>query len=319
MELISVLVPTYNRAHMIGDAIDSLLEQTYSNLQIIVVDDGSTDNTQEVVRLFGDSRIDYYKIDHCGVSGASNYGLSKAESNIIIRLGSDDYCDPNRIQVQYSFYQHNRGQYGIIGSNFYVVDKNKNLLLKTVYPKGHKQIIEQLPRKCCLADPTVFYRKDIIQEIGGYNQNKTAAEDWELYLRLINKTKFYNIQRFLVTIRKHDHNLSTSNEIFNKENIDVPKSFFEKIIQIEKNKKKLAKAFFDMGYVYYYQNELDKSLELFEEAVKLEPLTLQYLRYFIPNKYFPRLIEYSRKHNYYKYFNYFRKLDKNNYFFRNGF
>jgi len=321
MELLSVLLPTYNRAHMIGYAINSLLEQTYSNLQIIVVDDGSTDNTQEVVRLFGDSRIDYHKINHVGISKALNYGLSKAESDIIIRLDSDDYCDIERINTQYSFYNENSEQYGVIGSNFYVVaaNENKTNILKVVYPKNHKQISDQLPRKCCLAHPTLLFRKDVILEVGGFSESKQTAEDWELYLRLINKTKFYNIQKFLVTIRKHDHNLSTSNAIFNKENIDVPKSFFEKIIQIEKNKKKLAKAFFDMGYVYYYQNELDKSLELFEEAVKLEPLTLQYLRYFIPNKYFQRLIEYSRKHNYYKYFNYFRKLDKNNYFFRNGF
>ncbi len=319
MELISVLVPTYNRAHMIGKAIKSLLEQTYLNLQIIIVDDGSIDNTQEVVRLFEDSRIDYYKISHGGVSRASNYGLSKAQSNIIIRLGSDDYCDQNRIQIQYSFYKDNRGQYGVIGSNFYVFDMNENVLLKIVCPKGHKQIIEQLPRRCCLADPTVLYRKDIIMEIGGYNQNKTAAEDWELYLRLINKTKFYNIPKFLVTVRRHDNNLSTPKESFNKESMEVPISFFEKTIQTEKNRKKLAKAFFDMGYFYYYVNRLDKSLDFFEEAVKLDPYSLQYLRYFIPNKYFSKLIEYSRKHNYYKYFDFFRKLDKNNYFFRNKF
>ena len=99
----------------------------------------------------------------------------------------------------------------------------------------------------------------------------------------------------------------------------MPKKYFEKIIANEKDAKKRAKAFFDMGYFYYYESQLDKSLEFFEETVKLNPYSLQYLRYFIPNKYFPRLIEYSRKYNYYKYLNYFRKLDKNNYFFRNDF
>ena len=86
MELISVLVPTYNRAHMIGKAIKSLLEQTHSNLQIIIVDDGSTDNTSEVVKGFGDKRIDYYKINHVGISKALNYGLSKAESILLLDL-----------------------------------------------------------------------------------------------------------------------------------------------------------------------------------------------------------------------------------------
>ena len=98
--------------------------------------------------------------------------------------------------------------------------------------------------------------------------------------------------------------------------MEVPVKYFEKIISNENDNKKIAKAYFDMGYIYYYENQLDKSIELFEEAVKLDPFSLQYLRYFIPNKYLPRLIEYSRKHNYYKYLNFFRKLDKNNYFFR---
>ncbi len=321
MELISVLMPTYNRAHMIGKAIKSILEQTYSNLQIVIVDDGSTDNTKGVVEQFNDSRIDFYKIGHGGISKALNYGLSKAESNVIIRLDSDDYCDSERIHIQYSFYSKNYGQYGVIGSNFYVTltGENKTNVLKVIYPRNHKQIFNQLPRNCCLAHPTLLFRKDTILEVGGYSENKQIVQDWELYLRLLNKTKFYNIQKFLVTHRKHGGNISSSDELFKKENFEVPFRFFEKIIQSEKDNKKLAKAFFDMGYVYYYQNELYKSLEFFEEAVRLDPFKLQYLRYLIPNKFFPHLIEYSRKHNYHRYLNYFRRLDKNNYFFRNSF
>jgi glycosyltransferase involved in cell wall biosynthesis len=318
MELISAIIPTYNRAHLIKDSISSLLNQTYKNLQIIVVDDGSTDNTQEVARQFNDSRIEYYKIEHSGVSKASNYALAKAQSNIIVRLDSDDYCDPHRIQTQYSFYKQNEGRYGVIGSNFYVVDINKNSMLKAVYPEKHKKIYNQLPRKCCLSAPTVLYRKDIVLEVGGYNQNKKAAEDWELYLRLLDKTKFYNIQKFLVSLRKHDNNLSSPNELFNKENLEVPVQYFKKVISEERDNKKLAKAYFDMGYFYYYDNQLSNALECFEEAVKRYPYNLQYLRYFIPNKYLQGLLEYSRKHNYYKHLSFLRKLDKNNYFFRNS-
>ena len=321
MELISVLMPTYNRAHMIGKAIKSLLEQTYSNLQIVIVDDGSTDNTEEVIKQFNESRIDYYRIDHVGVSSAANYGLSKAESKIIVRLDSDDYCNINRINIQYSFYRKNNGQYGVIGSNFYVIveEGSESKVLKVIYPKNHRQISEQLPRKCCLAQPTLLFRKDIVLEVGGYTESKQIAEDWDLYLRLLEKTKFYNIQKFLVTYRRHGANLSSSVELFKRRYFEVPVSFFEKTIHHEKNKKKLAKAFFDMGYFYYYENRLDKSQDFFEEAVKLNPYSIQYLRYFIPNKYFQRLIEYSRKHNYYKYLNFFRRLDRNNYFFRNSF
>ena len=83
MELIIAIIPTYNRAHLIYDSIKSLLNQTYKNLQIIIIDDGSTDNTQDVVEQFNESRIEYYKIAHSGVSKASNYGLVKAQSNII--------------------------------------------------------------------------------------------------------------------------------------------------------------------------------------------------------------------------------------------
>ena len=213
MELISVLMLTYNRAHMIGKAIKSLLEQTYPNLQIIIVDDGSTDNTKEIITQFNDSRIDYFKISHSGISRATNYGLDKAESNIVVRLDNDDYCNQNRISIQYSFYKENEGRYGIIGSNFYFSDVNRNILSKVILLENHKDIVKQLPRRCCMAHSTLLYRKDIILEVGSYAEELLMVNDWDLYLRLLNKTKFYNIQKFLVTIRKHNSNFSSIRDI----------------------------------------------------------------------------------------------------------
>ncbi len=179
-----------------------------------------------------------------------------------------------------------------------------------------KILLNNYLESIAISQGTLLLQRDTILEIGGYNESKPKVEDWDLYLRLNGKTKFYNVQKFLVTVRKHDHNLSAPGDLFNKENMEVLVKYFQEIISKENDNKKIAKAYFDMGYIYYYENQLDKSIELFEEAVKLDPFTFQYLRYFIPNKYLPRLIEYSRKHNYYKYLNFFRKLDRNNYFFR---
>lgn len=180
MELISILLPTFNRANLISNAINSLLSQTYNNLQIIVVDDGSTDNTREIIEQLNDARIDYYEIKHSGISKALNYGLQKAESNIVVRIDSDDYCDPERINVQYSFYNKFKGQYGIIGSNSYVIDQSQNIFLKVSNPETNKNIIDQLPRRCCLSHPTLLYKKDIILGVGGYNENLKIVQDWDL-------------------------------------------------------------------------------------------------------------------------------------------
>lgn len=102
-ELVSVIIPTYNRAHLIGDAIESIIKQTYSNWELIIIDDGSNDNTEEVVTRYvaQDARIFYHKQRNAGSGGARNTGIRLAKGKYITFLDSDDVFKPEKIQKQY--------------------------------------------------------------------------------------------------------------------------------------------------------------------------------------------------------------------------
>jgi len=99
--LVSVVIPTYNRADLIGESIRSVIEQTHSNWELIVIDDGSEDNTREVVSEFSDNRISYFSIEHCGIFGkVRNEGLKKSKGGYVAFLDSDDLWSPDKLEIQ---------------------------------------------------------------------------------------------------------------------------------------------------------------------------------------------------------------------------
>jgi len=100
---VSVVVPTYNRAHLIAETIQSVIDQTYSNWELIIVDDGSEDDTKNIVDKFKDKRIQYFAIDHCGIFGkVRNVGMQRAKGDVIAFLDSDDLWKPDKLSFQLS-------------------------------------------------------------------------------------------------------------------------------------------------------------------------------------------------------------------------
>jgi glycosyltransferase involved in cell wall biosynthesis len=315
MELVSVLIPTYNMAQWIRQSIESIINQTYTNLQIIIVDDGSSDNTEEIVDSISDNRILFLKKKHTGLPGSLNYGLNRCDGNYVLRIDADDYSALERVQIQLNYLLCNK-DYGVVGSNYFLIDSKNKVIGKTSLPINHEHIIDQLPRKCCLSHGTLLFRKDLVTKVGGYNENKITVEDWDLYLRLIDKTKFHNLSSHLVYVRKHNANISNHSEYFNMENEIVPVAYYNKILNLTNNKTRLAKAHFDLGYFYYYENKFEQSIDLLTKAVKMKPFKLQYLRYFLFAKYFNRILSRIREKGWNKYWDFLRRLDKSNYFFR---
>lgn len=315
MKLISVLMSTYNSEKWVLRTLKSLLDQTHKNLQVVVVDDGSLDKTKDIIRGIKDSRIELYEREHKGISSSLNFGLTKAKSDLIIKADSDDLFLPEKISVQYKFVCEHP-EYGVVGTNFKVIDENDNEIMKVRYPEKDKYIKDQLPRKCCVAHGSLLYRRIIVSEAGGYNEQMRTAEDWDLFLRLIEKTKFYNIQDYLTLVRKHTGNVS-GNSFCKEESLKVPVSYFErKIKQAESNKEK-AKLYFNIGYYYYYENQLDISLKYFNRSLKYDSRGVQIIRYYIFNKYLQNFLTFLRRSRFIRVLDIFRHLDKNNIIFRN--
>ncbi|RKR83531.1 glycosyl transferase family 2 [Mucilaginibacter gracilis] len=198
---ITVLMPAYNAGKYIAEAIASVLQQSFVNFELLIVNDGCTDDTAEVVRSFSDDRIVVIKQPNGGVAAALNTGLKHAKANYVARFDADDICHPKRLETQYQFMLANP-EYHIIGSAANYVDKN-GVYVFNYQPPGHsnEQLQQLAYANCPFIHSTVFYKKDVVISAGGYNVNALGFEDHLLWRNIGTKGKLFNFSQSLIKVR----------------------------------------------------------------------------------------------------------------------
>jgi len=193
---ISVIIPTYNRAGLLARAVDSVLNQTFQDFELIVVDDGSTDRTAEVLAGYQDRLILLSK-PHRGVSAARNQGLTSARGEWIAFLDSDDYWLPEKLAVQVDFFLHHP-QALICQTEeiWYRNGRRVNPGKRHVKPSGD---IFQMSLELCLVSPSaVMIKKDLFSKVGEFDETLPACEDYDLWLRITAKYPVYLLKEPLV-------------------------------------------------------------------------------------------------------------------------
>lgn len=187
---VSIIMPTYNCGKYIEAAIQSALSQTYKNIEIIVIDDGSTDNTQEILdKYIKNEQIYYIYQKNQGVSKARNTGIFAARGTYIATLDADDTWSNDRLEKMVIFLEDSSAD--LVISNFYLVDENrKRLKEKAVFAPTYSQPLLQQQYKTLLYQATAFalmlVKKEVLIEAGGYDESlKGEAEDYDLWLRLL--------------------------------------------------------------------------------------------------------------------------------------
>lgn len=204
-ELISIIIPTYNRKHTIKDCLESVLNQTYSNLEIIIIDDGSIDGTNELINTYHDLRIKYvYKKNNQGVSAARNTGIHLATGNYIAFQDSDDIWYYDKIQKQLDSmianpsmgFCYHKIQYSIDEIYSAILpDENISLDLKSGY------IYKQMLYDNLIPAPTLFAKTSILKNIGEFDSQLPALEDYDYALRLTKKYQGLFINEILLDAR----------------------------------------------------------------------------------------------------------------------
>ena len=198
---ISILMPAYNTEKYIGEAIRSVLSQTFQDFELLIVNDGSVDNTQAVIESFSDDRIVLLQQTHGGVSKALNTGLSHAKGEYIARFDADDICLAGRLEKQYGFLSSNPA-YVITGSDAeYILENGEHLFNFSCIAHTHEAIIQKLYFYCPFIHSGVMYRKDAVIAAGGYSLLAHNFEDYLLWTQLAKAGKLYNIPEILVKIR----------------------------------------------------------------------------------------------------------------------
>ena len=187
MPRVSVVIPTYNRARTIGRAVDSALAQTYADLEVIVVDDGSTDDTQQVLARYGDAiRVLYQENQERRV--ARNNGIRHACGEYIAFLDSDDLWLPNKLRRQVALLDRHP-EVGLVYGQMFPIDPDGTWHLRPTRCTGWGQpgpamIFEQLVMRNLIPTPTVVARKACFDHVGGFDPSLTCSEDWDLWLRI---------------------------------------------------------------------------------------------------------------------------------------
>lgn len=207
---VSIIIPTYNAARFIKETIDSALAQTYSNIEVVIVNDGSTDNTEEVIKDYlSDKKIIYVKQENGGISKARNRGVANSSGEYIAFLDADDIALLNRITEQVKFFEENP-EYGVIYSNFqsfYHSYPEKLLSYKRIGCAGN--ILRPLLHYSFICPSTVMITKSVFVAVGGFDSSFRDAEDWDLWRRLsYSGTLFGYIKKPLVITRLNSNSLS---------------------------------------------------------------------------------------------------------------
>jgi glycosyltransferase involved in cell wall biosynthesis len=210
MEKVSVILPTYNCAKYVGAAVESVLKQTYTNYELIIINDGSTDDTDEVLAQYiSNNTILYIKQENKGHAGARNTGMTAATGTFIAFIDSDDIWLPEKLEEQIRACE-NDTEIGLVHCNVYGFGENhdaqvrNSLLTKEQIDEYSGYIFDNLyTRKIIITTTTVLIRKQCIDDVGMFDENLTryGSEDRDLFLRILWKYKAKYVNKPLAMYR----------------------------------------------------------------------------------------------------------------------
>jgi glycosyltransferase involved in cell wall biosynthesis len=204
--LVSVIMAVYNGEKFLREAIESILNQTYANFEFLIINDGSTDLTEEIILSYSDLRIRYIKNEtNLKLIASLNKGLDLANGKYIARMDADDISLPKRLEKQVDFLEENQ-EIGVLGTGVKTIGLENNY--EVHFKQGHNQIRFELFFHNYLHHPTVMLRNDLIKKNKIYYESYLHAEDYALWVKLTEFTKIEILAEILLNYRIHESNIS---------------------------------------------------------------------------------------------------------------
>lgn len=278
---VSVLMPVYKGDEYLSEAVDSILNQTFTDFEFIIICDDPTEKTRQILDKYeqSDSRIKVYYQEREGLVNSLNRGCSLARGEYIARMDADDISLPERFEKQSKFLDSNQCV-GVLGTDIRFIDCYGN-----PHPDVHPPYIPTEPNViqwylmfyCCIQHPTVMFRKSVYDQMGGYSNNFLHAEDYEFWLRISPRIIISNLDDVLVHLRIHANSVSrTFNEV-QKRNADIAdKNAISELLQKEIDLPQVQ--------VLRHPDEASCSLDLLRSAFLLKNMYTTYCKTKKPNK-----------------------------------
>jgi glycosyltransferase involved in cell wall biosynthesis len=270
-------LPTFNRAKLLKKSVESVFNQTFQEWEILVIDNGSTDETDEIMNALckKDNRIKYLKVSESRVPGITEYlniGIKSSRGKYIARLDDDDiWCFDDKLKQQVDFLDMNP-DYVLVGGGVKMVDSIDKVLYKYFKREKDNDIRKRALLSCPFAHPTIMFRKETAIAVGGYD-DYVCAEDWGFYLKLGKIGKLYNFQVYYLNYLVSDMNSSFSNKN-NRQTLIAKLS----LIVIKKYRKDYPHYYF--GFLLNYSQYI---YSFFPYIFKIK---IQYFLRYLKRKYF---------------------------------
>ena len=208
--MISIILPTFNRHPFLGLAIQSVLEQTFQDWELIVVDDGSQDESRQVIQALPDDRIHYFYQEHSGVSAARNAGIRRARHPWICFLDSDDYWKPAKLQRQLQELER-RPQYQVIYTDETWIRRGRRVNPRKIHRKYSGWIYHRCLPLCIISPSSVLLHRSILEREGLFDEDFPVCEDYEMWLRISSRQPiFFLDEPLIVKVGGHPDQLSHS-------------------------------------------------------------------------------------------------------------
>lgn len=273
MPKVSVIIPTYNRADFLKKAVQSVLHQTYQDYEILVRDDGSTDNTQQVISNFKDSRIRYTRnMTNIGVIQNRNNAVNNSKGKYIAFLDDDDEWLPEKLEKQMSIIEASPAKLGGVYSGAYSIDTKLGKIVKLSVPEYRGYILKHLLKNNFIMTSTLVLKKKCFEKVGLFDPEFKSASDFDMWIRVAEKFEFDYVLSALVNYNVHENRIS-SNYIRRICGLKRLTAKHRKLFA--ENKKALTNQLLNLGVAYCYGGKTKEGRKTFTKALKLDPFDVR--------------------------------------------
>jgi glycosyltransferase involved in cell wall biosynthesis len=275
MLIVSVIIPTYNRAHLVGRAIRSVLDQTYQDFELIVVDDGSMDNTEEIVKGFKDPRIRYiHHEQNRGGAAARNTGIKAAQGGYIAFQDSDDEWLPRKLEIQMRVFSDAPNEVGVVYSDMWRILDGRKMYWHSpsIIPEDGIVYKEALDRVFGIGIGTALIKRECFNKIGVFDENLSRFIDFELFVRFTMHYHFEHINVPLVKYYDTGNSISTNEEALIQAFEYIYIKYYKSM-----DKKSIASFQFRVGNMLCQGGKLNKGKYYLFSAIRSYPLNIKYL------------------------------------------
>lgn len=270
--MISIIIPTYNREKTIFKSVESVINQTYKDIEIIIVDDNSTDRTEEIVKSFEDNRIKYIKLDrNLGACNARNIGINESRGEFIAFQDSDDIWKKNKLEKQIRFLEETNADIVACAFNFIT----KNSMEKKPSINIHEVNYIDIIRENFISTQTILGKRQCFEEYK-FDIDMPRFQDWELIIRLCKKYNIFFQMDSLVDVYLQNDSISKNN----KNAIKALNLIIEKNNDFFRDNKKML-SYYYRRMAEFSERDKENSIEFYIKALKIDPINIKNIAKFI--------------------------------------